>query len=47
MKEQEFREMGADTLPQLLTKANNQGIQKEQVVQIIQMNGEFHLIYVE
>lgn len=47
MKDQEFKEIGADTLPQLLAKANNRGVTKEQVVQIVQIGKEFHMVYVE
>ena len=47
MDKQKFKEIGADSLPALLAKANQKEVTKEQFVQIVQVQGEFHLIYVD
>ncbi len=47
MEKSKFKEIGADTLPQLLKKANELGIEKDQFVQIVLLGKEYHLIYVD
>lgn len=48
MKHKELRDLGADSLFQLLKKANEMHITKEKYVQILQLGTkDFHLIYVE
>lgn len=47
MDKQKFKEIGADSLPALLAKANQREIAKEQFVQVVQVGKEFHLIYVD
>lgn len=46
MEPEKFKEIGADTLPQLLKRANEIGIKKEQYIDIIQLHGTYHMIYV-
>ena len=45
MKKEKLREIGADSLPELLTKANEKGIKKEQYLDIVELRGTYHLIY--
>lgn len=45
MKKEILREIGADSLPELLTKANQKGITKEQYLEIVELHGTYHLIY--
>jgi len=45
MKKEVLREIGADSLPELLKKANEKGIKKEKFLQIIELHGTYHLIY--
>lgn len=47
MKKNKFKEIGADSLPQLLKKANELEIEKDQFVQIVLLGKEYHLIYVD
>ena len=42
-----LREIGADHLRQLLDKANIIGITKKQFIEIIEVEGQLHLIYVD
>ena len=46
MKKKVIKEIGADTLPILLKKANELGIKKEQYWQIVELHGSYHMIYV-
>lgn len=45
MKKELLREIGADSLPELLKKANAKGIKKEQYLEIVELRGTYHLIY--
>jgi len=46
MQYAKLKDLGADNLKQLLDKANEKHITKEQIVQIVLLGKEFHMIYV-
>lgn len=48
MKRKELKDIGADSLFQLLKKANEMHIKKENFLQILKISDEnYHLIYVK
>lgn len=48
MKRRELKDLGADSLYQLLKKANDLHIGKDQIVQILKLGDkDYHMIYVE
>ena len=45
MDDKELLHIGGDTIKQLLDKANERGITKEQFLQILEVKGNFILVY--
>ena len=47
MKKEVLKELGGDSLQDLLKRANAKEIKKEQIVQIVEIKGELHMVYVD
>ena len=45
MKKKQLKHIGGTSIPTLLTKANELGIKKENIVQIFESNHSYYLIY--